>query len=757
MSAELNDLILTGCAPVPLAHYLKALGIFRIVAEQKDHGVKGYWKGDSFWLKNTLDRESLRSFFLEEYRPTPIIAPWNGGSGFYFQEEKLKEKDPLTGKKKKTGRRIKHTAATRALQAILESKADRLTDYRKSLAVVKSLVEKMGLDEAPGKEEKEELIQAVRNSLPDQAIDWLDASVILTTEKARFPPLLGTGGNDGNLDFSSNFMQRLADIFEFENENGNSKGRSGSWLDGALFGENTDGLMSGIAIGQFYPGAVGGPNSASGFSSDSPVNPWDYILMIEGALFFASATVKRLQANMPGVLSYPFSVHPSGVGYGSAAESDEKSARAEIWMPLWEKPAGLSELKSLMSEGRAQVGARPARNGVDFARAVASLGVDRGIKSFQRYGFLERNGKNFFSVPLERIMVSRKIQVELLNDVDGWLDYLRGKARSDNAPSSVGRALSLLDLSILALCRESGNDQAQATQSWRVQDVLIALGRCERAIVRSSRWAKEAFVRPVSLLSKEWLIAANDQSPEFFLAASLASVHGRYKDRENREFTMWLRSQIEPIDHGNFRSFDETLENDAVWSDGEPISVMNDIFSRRIMMAVRSGASGYTDQGNIEADLGDIAAFIEGHINEKRMMDLLCGLILVDWSHVSEDFIERRIQSEIISPSASFALIKLCFAGRKVQGVSVPLVPQIHRRAATGDGFGALQLAERRLRGSNLPAAKISTKISPELTRRIAAAQLFPIGEWQVDHLARIVMSPSVILEDDQTKMLRSE
>ena len=105
MSAELNDLILMGCAPVPLAHYLKALGIFRIVAEQKDPGAKGYWRGDCFRLRTTMDRESLRSFFLEDYSPTPIIAPWNGGSGFYFQEEKLKEKDPLTGKKKKTGRR----------------------------------------------------------------------------------------------------------------------------------------------------------------------------------------------------------------------------------------------------------------------------------------------------------------------------------------------------------------------------------------------------------------------------------------------------------------------------------------------------------------------------------------------------------------------------------------------------------------------------------------------------------------------------
>jgi CRISPR-associated protein Csx17 len=186
MNAESNDLNLKGCAPVPLAHYLKALGIFRIVAEQVEPDAKGYWIGDSFQLKTKMDRESLRTFFLEKYSPTPIVAPWNGGSGFYFQEEKLKEKDPLTGKRKKTGRRIQPTAATKAVQDILESSSERLSVYRKSLQIIQIMVKKMELEEAPSKEKKEELIQAVRNRLPDSAIDWLDASVILTTENARF-------------------------------------------------------------------------------------------------------------------------------------------------------------------------------------------------------------------------------------------------------------------------------------------------------------------------------------------------------------------------------------------------------------------------------------------------------------------------------------------------------------------------------------------------------------------------------------------
>jgi CRISPR-associated protein Csx17 len=120
---------------------------------------------------------------------------------------------------------------------------------------------------------------------------------------------------------------------------------------------------------------------------------------------------------------------------------------------------------------------------------------------------------------------------------------------------------------------------------------------------------------------------------------------------------------------------------------------MNDIISRRIMMAVRSGANSYPDDAKIKADLGDIAALIEDRVNLNRMMDLLWGLILVDWQLIPRNFIRRQFESETISPSASYALLKLCFAGGPVCDAKVPLVPQIHRRASIGDGFGSMQLA----------------------------------------------------------------
>lgn len=78
---------LTGCAPAPLAHYLKALGILRLVARQKDEAARGFWKDEHFCLITSLDRDALERFFLDEYEPTPFVSPWNKGSGFYADDD----------------------------------------------------------------------------------------------------------------------------------------------------------------------------------------------------------------------------------------------------------------------------------------------------------------------------------------------------------------------------------------------------------------------------------------------------------------------------------------------------------------------------------------------------------------------------------------------------------------------------------------------------------------------------------------------
>jgi len=81
---------LGGCAPAPLAHYLKALGILRLVAENHKDGdpaARGWWEGECFRLATRLTREELEVFFLQHYEPTPFVSPWNRGAGFYTQDD----------------------------------------------------------------------------------------------------------------------------------------------------------------------------------------------------------------------------------------------------------------------------------------------------------------------------------------------------------------------------------------------------------------------------------------------------------------------------------------------------------------------------------------------------------------------------------------------------------------------------------------------------------------------------------------------
>ena len=73
---------LLGCRPEPLASYLKALGVLRLVAEQADAGATGHWAPDGFVLSTTLDDAALLHFFLDDYQPSPIVSPWNNSSGF---------------------------------------------------------------------------------------------------------------------------------------------------------------------------------------------------------------------------------------------------------------------------------------------------------------------------------------------------------------------------------------------------------------------------------------------------------------------------------------------------------------------------------------------------------------------------------------------------------------------------------------------------------------------------------------------------
>src|ERR1035437_8042201 len=179
----MNTIRLTGCVAEPLGSYLKALAVLRLVSEQADPTVRGWWDGACFCLETKLDEAGLVEFFLERYAPTPMLSPWNGGSGFYPKDRKV------------------------GLDAIGTSGEERFSVYREAIQRAKRIAG-VGEDKAgsPAEEEgrRTKIQLACRNTPPHGGVEWLDAAVGISAEgKRAFAPILGTGGNEGRLDYRS--------------------------------------------------------------------------------------------------------------------------------------------------------------------------------------------------------------------------------------------------------------------------------------------------------------------------------------------------------------------------------------------------------------------------------------------------------------------------------------------------------------------------------------------------------------------------
>lgn len=702
-----HTIALPGCKPSPLAHYLKALAVLRLVAEQVDANARGYWKDDQFYLVSRLTQDELTSFLLNDYRPSPVVAPWNGGSGF-------NPKDNVA-----------------AIDAIAQGESPRHSLYRETISSAKQVLDALGITEKVSKEQKPELLQACRSELPDGALDWFDAAVVLLEDGPAYPPILGTGGNDGRLDFTNNYMQRLNDVVS--PGDGTPSPSSQVWLRSALFEAAVDSLGRKQSIGQFLPGSAGGANATQGYDGDSLINPWDFVLMIEGALLFASASSRRLESVSSGALSAPFTVRASGVGYGSASESDPGDSRGEIWLPLWSEPASCRELRTLFSEGRATVNRRAAKNGVDFARAVASLGVDRGIEAFERTAFHVRNGLSYFAIPLGRVPVVRNARVDLINAIDPWLDSFFRQARANTAPGRVASAARRLEEAIFALT-QGGGAQGGAP----LYGLLLALGNAESALAGSFAWTKKSGLQPLSLADPQWALDAYDNSAEFRLAAALVSLRRKSaKGPKSGHVGLRMRQHIEPVTATkNAWRWADNPSRDVVWNEARPLESMHAVLKRRLIAASQSGSSHWPDIGDRSARLQDVAAFIEGRIDERKFSTVVSALSLLDTIPPLP-----VPEHDAWGPDAVYGLLKLCFAGWAVREKEVPLNSAIIHRAIAGSP-NALTTASRRLRASGLAPSVAVAHASPEQLRRACAALLFPLSSHDIHTLARAVLRP---------------
>ena len=720
--------ILRGCTPTPLAHYLKALGVLRVVAQQADPSVRAVWRAGAFWLFTSLNEEELVRFFLERYAPTPMLSPWNGGSGFYFREGKSGEVDAITGKKVKTGTRDQPTSATKALDGIAASVSPRLSGWRSSLATCREVLREGGLVAGPDdKDIKSRLIGTLRGSSGPGLLPWLSAATCPLEGAASYPSLLGTGGNEGNFEYSANLAEVVLDLFE-------TGDASESQLQTALFRAVTD-ACGGAVPGQFAPGAMGGANGSSGFGGESCFSKWDYVLMLEGALVLRVASLRRLDSAELGNAAAPFALSSQGAGYASASPADG-SSRGEQWMPLWSGPATFAEVSSLFDEGRLHGGHSPARGTLDATRALAKLGVARGVSEFIRYGYFERNGQSNLAIPVGRLEVRHHPEVRALDELDSFVRSVAFAGRKPGAPLSLSRGQRRIEQAMLAAAFPNAT-----AATWT--ELVSVLGEVEHGFLATPKSTKASNLRPLPRLSPKWLELIDDGSAEVRLAIAIASQ----SDAELGP----LRVNAVPLAPPKFFAFDTTAEGlvrdpSVVWQGRSLVTDLTGIALRRVIDGIRSGVGHFPLQGRRFASLDDVRLFLEGRVDDVRVARLVRGLLSLNWSEVPIE-----LPPDLGEPDALHALVRLTHLPRKLRSI----VPRLDATPLRLLAAGRLQEAAARLT-NRLVASSLRPKIrvvagDPAFAMRLGACVAIPIAEPDLDRLLVRLTKPFISKHQDVT------
>jgi CRISPR-associated protein Csx17 len=788
---------LDGCAPTPLANYLKALGVFRILSEQDDRNIRGWWSGDIFFIATSLDKNNLISFFLNKYMPTPMLSPWNKGSGFFYPDDpgitpilksaakrfseynhaievsrscisdieladahirKLKEKSKVTpddrnrikellnfpeGKKEKPSPEQQKEFNTRIKLLEMEKKKYAETEeFKEELRIAQKLFADL----------KERLIPQCRSQWRGpMSLFPNSAFVIGEKNDPKYPSLFGTGGNDGRFDFTNNYMQRLGDIFDMTDDGGAPFPISRSYIHNSLFGDTIPGVQKGIAVGQFFPGLAGGVNNSTGSLGDSFLNPFDFVLMLEGAVVFTAHSTRRLTAKSQQRAAAPFAVDNCSAGYPSASNDDD-GGRGEQWMPLWSQPITYRELKCLFSEGRIQLGRKVSSSSVlDLAQSIANLGTARGISEFQRFGYITRNGDANFAVPLGRFKVPDRVSPKIgcLDDLNAfkWISSVRlaGQTTNNSSSSRLQQKVRGLSNAIIAVTQRPAEPSI-----W--QQLIISMGELEAVMSTGAGFQ----AGPIPPLRPEWVRAANDNSPEFRLALAFA-LQGSFQNSSGnfdgiRRHWLPLKTQTRFATSGDITRPHLEKKTDVVAYGRDAVDDAISLIQRRMIESAQNGGRLFplipTRGASVQPT--DLCYLLAGEVDLQRTLLLARALMALDlrkWkvSHPSIPLLPMDY------PGDTWLAIRVALSPWVLpNGQAVGADPAIIHRLESGDAPSAFSVAQRRLRAAGVRTTVQFATVPPETARLWAAALAFPISK---NHLAKFLSRLDPNISSDKEYM----
>lgn len=731
---------LSGCRSTPLLSYLQGFGVLRVLHNQHLPGVLSYWKGSTLQLEDTLEGESLVDFFLHQYKPTPILSPWNGRGGFRIRE-------PQKGE--------------RAVQTIRDNNDPRFEWLWESIDQARKVVrlaKESGWVDDEGKataKTKPLLMAACRSVFPDQALEWLDTAFVLSDDsKPNYPLLVGTGGNLGAGDLSTNYLEALDQLLDPKH-----LARSERLLMHALFGHGHPELEKGL-VGQFLPAAAGTVNSSAFGNATSAVNPWSFVLGMEGTLLFASGVARRFKGSR-GMATTPFTVPKSPVGYSAA---DNETVKGEMWLPVWDRPMTVPELRRILAEGRLSWGGKHASHGVDAAKAISTLGVDRGLSRFERYVVATRFGNMTLAVPVASFPVVKQPveRVQLIHDLDPWLNRLRNA----KLPASARSAMRRIDTAQMRVVQRSEDVTP-------LQDLLAEITALEWVVSRNPdlRARARSPVPPLSI--DRWAAPLDDGTSEWTLAVSIATQRDRFTRGRGLNTLEQRRGAASCLLRPVKLHADPHRSHQLEWADrpvgsGHPFASSVDgrladaLIHRALICRDRQVPEGVNTIGSgapmafdrfCPVPMTHLAAFLNGSLDFKRLGRLILAAAMLDrpprWGRLATDR-HWNGGDQPVDPARALLgpffhakpLRKETEQGEEARHLLMPSLswPQKLRAGQTHSVFSEALI---RLRAAGYPTGVRPESLRVTLKTRLVASLLIPGYPSEVRKTIGIVCPPA--------------
>jgi CRISPR-associated protein Csx17 len=528
-----------------------------------------------------------------------------------------------------------------------------------------------------------------RNGATDEECRLLDSHIVSAAGRNRFNPLFGEGGRKGRRDYARVHSRALDLIVKAQ------PSLRLEWLRVTLLGPRDVALPELKGAGTWFIYANRTYNSGSDWYREGQISPWSFVLAMEGARLLSGTSSKRLSATR-NYAAFPF-ISPSV----PAEFREDGGGGNEFWAPLWEAPATVPALKSLLARGQARLGARSAAAPFEFALAARSCGTDAGVGTFVRFSLRQTTSrKTREAVPEEQVKTCEDGAVEALAHLSGWISRLPRDGAKDKQFFGIRGPIER------ALIRVA----SQPDEGLRWQELLLLLAESQARIDRNLNLRKTcAAIPPLSpkLFGRAW----EDPPPELLVARAIAAIRG-----------MPVRENIFGIRAGRFP---EQRPSRAVWNEATPLASMVAVLERRLIDAGEQTAPLDSDV-YCPPDL--VYAFLDGALDDGLIGRWIRPFSLLDWT-VGATQPKKRCPTVPGGAGVLYDLFKPLFQQHRI---CAPASRRLLRLIQQEWLDEAIAFARGRYLGAGIQTLDVGAGLAAG-GQRMAAALLIPVAAADVE------------------------